>query len=522
MNEQMEYYLQAIRDELPFNNYHLTVVIRNYTEAILSMDCCRQSPKYVEAAFEEIASSCANVETAVYFYSAALTVDRSCLIFESVLNFCLQNRERLSPNTLYFLYGQFESLIFRIPHFATAGNNAKVQKIFDYAVSGYASALGEYLLPIDESERNNDLAIVLTGQFLSIQHGPTKSAADRCKVIMEKMHKKVLLINTAELLSVVGEIPFVDCTYANYNEALTEAETVEWKSCIIPYFQCENNMPNLVTVRMLLSMIRRQKPAFILSIGAGGVVAALAAKMVPALCIGMIPSTLSVTGANYQTLSHLPGVEDKDFLEAVGKREDSVIVGAFGSSILSVTAQLERESIGLPPESWLAAVVGARLDDELTSDFWNMVVKMARTGIEYVLIGRYDPRGLEKVYREHPSLRNKIHCVGLVENTLNYLNLCNLYINPVRRGGGTSSVEAMSLGIPVITTRYGDVATNAGEIFCVASYDAMPELAEQYMHDPVLYAERSRLAKERAAVLLNAEDSFVQIILEFLKRSGRK
>jgi predicted O-linked N-acetylglucosamine transferase (SPINDLY family) len=31
----------------------------------------------------------------------------------------------------------------------------------------------------------------------------------------------------------------------------------------------------------------------------------------------------------------------------------------------------------------------------------------------------------------------------------------DIYINPTRRGGGTSAVEALSKGIPVITVNYG-------------------------------------------------------------------
>lgn len=518
MDEQITQYIQAICEELSFNEYSLTRVIQDCTEAILSMNCDTKNGEYIEEAFEKIAISSDNMETSVYFYSAALAVDHSCAILENFLDFCLQNKERLNPSMHYFLYGQFESIIFRMPHLSNTLNKVKIEKIFEYAVSCYAAALDDLLTPIAEKQRNDQFVIVLTGQFLGFQHGPTKSAADRCKIIIEKMQKKVLLINTAEMLSTVGETPFIDCAYANYKEELTEKEEVEWKSCKIPFFQCENNMPNLATVRMLLSVIQRQKPAFIVSIGAGGIVTALAAKMVPALCVGMIPSTLSVTGAKYQTLSHPLEAEDREFLLAVGKGEDSVIVGTFGSSILSVTAQLERIGVGLPPEKWLAAVVGARLDEELTSEFWNMAEAVERTGVEFVVIGRYDPNRLEGVYQAHPSLCNKVHYVGMVENTLNYLNLCDLYINPVRRGGGTSCVEAMSLGIPVITTSYGDVAVNVGEIFHTLSYATMPEIINRYIHDPKLYAERSRLAKERASVLLNAEDSFVQIISDFLHR----
>lgn len=524
MNTAIEKYFQIIIDELNFNHNTLTYVIQNYSIEALNLlytENDTSSKESAENRFEEIAlSSSTHIETAIFFYSAALAIRQSLTIFESFLDYCLDNKENLSPSTLHYLYGQFESIVFNTPHLSCTNAKIKIWRIFDYIASLYALSLKESLRPISERERNSKFVLVLTGQFLVFQHGPTKSASDRCQILMNNMGKNVLLINTAELVSSVGAIPFINSKQANYNDALIDSEVVEWKSCKIPFFQCENNMPNITTVQMLLSMIQEQKPAFVLSIGGGGIVTALASKLVPTLCIGMIPSDLSITGAQFQTLSHPLSDDDKILLQATGRTENSVITGIFGSSILSPTFQNTRENVGLPSETWLAAVVGGRLDSELTPDFWSMAEQaVARTGVEFVLIGVYNPENLKKVYASHPGLTDRIHYIGFVDNTLNYLDLCDLYINPIRRGGGTSCVEAMSLGIPVITTSYGDVAINAGESFQTDSYDTMVARLDKYIHEPKLYQEHSQLAKKRASTLLNAEASFVKVITDFQERA---
>ena len=115
-------------------------------------------------------------------------------------------------------------------------------------------------------------------------------------------------------------------------------------------------------------------------------------------------------------------------------------------------------------------------------------------------------------------LQDRVHCLGFVEDTSSYLELCDLYVNPLRRGGATSCVEAMNLGLPVITTAYGDVAVAADEAFWTDSYQTMPALLQRYLTDFVFYISQSTKAGERAATLLNAEENFVKIVEEFLNR----
>ena len=91
-------------------------------------------------------------------------------------------------------------------------------------------------------------------------------------------------------------------------------------------------------------------------------------------------------------------------------------------------------------------------------------------------------------------------------------------MNPIRRGGGTSCVEAMSKGVPVVTVDYGDVSVNAGEEFCVKDYDKMQRRILQYYSDKEYYNAMSEKALKRAAVLLDTETEFLKVIQEMNER----
>ena len=102
---------------------------------------------------------------------------------------------------------------------------------------------------------------------------------------------------------------------------------------------------------------------------------------------------------------------------------------------------------------------------------------------------------------------------------MSYFEICDLYINPHRKGGGTSCVEAMYKGLPVVTDDYGDVATNAGEVFVVGSdYSNFPSVVLKYYEDKEFYKKQQQLAISRANKLLNAEGEFVKAIDEFKRR----
>ena len=120
---------------------------------------------------------------------------------------------------------------------------------------------------------------------------------------------------------------------------------------------------------------------------------------------------------------------------------------------------------------------------------------------------------------------NKFSClkehstnVGFCADILSRLELCDLYVNPIRAGGGTSGVEALYKGVPVVTVAYGDVYINVGNDFCVKDYNQMQDKIRQYYEDKEYYTYMSKKAEERVAVLLDTETEFVRILNEFCER----
>ncbi|HEX3076748.1 MAG TPA: glycosyltransferase, partial [Lachnospiraceae bacterium] len=102
--------------------------------------------------------------------------------------------------------------------------------------------------------------------------------------------------------------------------------------------------------------------------------------------------------------------------------------------------------------------------------------------------------------------------IGYCNDMLALNSICDLYVNPHRMGGGFSIIEAFHEGVPGVTMDYGDVATAAGEGFCVNDYEDMVDTIKKYMEDREFYHYMSERAKERAVLMTDSISAMEEII----------
>ena len=453
---------------------------------------------------------------AVWWYSVLCAIDKKPDVLTEFIRFVNEHSECFSANTLHFLFYQLKSLQFRYSELSGIDVDYELGVFFSKTVEEFRRGVGSDLSYIPIEKRNNNLVLVITEQFIAIQHGPTKTALDRCKILKTAMGKEVLLINTAEVLSQCGAIPFYGVTSGSYDPGKLYEKEQSWKGVNIPYFQCTNNMPSIATLRELLGDIRQLAPCRVVSIGGSGILVNLVNDMIPVVTVGLTPSALEYTCTRYQTLGRAVTAEEQALLERLGQPQDSVVEGIFTSSLKPQEEYVTRTQLNIPEDAFVLSVIGARLDDEVTEEFLAMLEDVLEDGMYVVFVGNFS-KYQEKMYK-HSKLAAQAKCLGFCRDILSRVELCDLNINPTRRGGGTSSVESLYKGIPVVSVDYGDVAINIGKDFCVSDYAEMKDQIRKYYYNRDYYEEMSRKAKERADLLLDSETEFVRIMKEVDKR----
>lgn len=455
----------------------------------------------------------------IYLYSYLIQLNPSKVYLDELCLLVLET-EKLNWKQINFVFGHICYILFMHSELYNLKTIELNWKILYKAYEMCKKEMNLNLKPISWNERNRDLAIVITEQFLTEQHGPTKTALDRCYVLQKIMNKRVLLINTAEALSPEGAVPIFDSVCAGYNQELIDNDTVSWKGETFQYYQCENIMPNIEEMRNVIGAVYTLKPSIVIGVGVTGLLSGFINEMIPMVDIGLTQSGCEITLVDYQVVDYNMRDAVEPVIESMGKDMSHIIPGKFTFSLREQTEFCTRADFGIGDDAFVMAVVGGRLDYEMDEQFMSFLNNTLRDDMLVVVIGRCDT--FESKLCNYPKLQRHMINFGLCADVLSRLELCDLYINPIRKGGGTSAVEAMFKGKPVVTVNYGDVAGIVGDRFSCENYTEMGKLIERYYEDKEFYDMQVQYARETAAVYMDSEGEFVRIVGEYEKRVNNK
>ncbi len=452
---------------------------------------------------------------AVWWYSVLMKIKKSAPVFYDFVRYVREHKKAFSKNTLDFLYYQLTFLYDSNPSLYADRTKMELWKLFLETVEAFAFETTVSLEKIPDSARDQNLVLVVIIQYVPVSHAPTVTALDRCRILMERCGKKVLIINTGEAANSLGCIPFIE-SIVGHNQDLSAQDTVNWKGITIPYFQCSVKMPDMDAINLLLGQIRNMAPERVVLIGGSSILGNLIDRMIPALTISTGFSDLAITGTRYQAVGRKLTEKDEVLLKSIGCDRTHVIESTFTFDIKPQTEKVSRRELGIPEDAFVMAVVGMRLDTEMTDEFLQTLESITDETKYVLFLGDFSTYN-ERV-NAFPALHKKSMAPGICDDVLSRLEVCDLYVNPKRKGGGSSVVEAMFLGKPAVSIAYGDVALNAGEEFCVDTYEEMAEQIRHYCDDKDFYAEMSEKARNRADILLDTEKAFQEIMNEYDRR----
>ena len=237
----------------------------------------------------------------MYLYSLVLGICPDSATVGQALDYLLDNTGYFTKNNLYYYAYQLMVITFSRQEADSIDIRIKLWKLLNLIYEIFEKEVTVSLETIPMEKRNPNLILVLTEQMVTVEHGPTKTALDRCKAIMTRMDKEVLLICTNEILSLAGKFPFAGVAFGHEGQ-YEDAEEIEWKGVRIPFFNVKESMPNVDVIDELLGLIRKLAPSRIVTIGGKGVLANLADRIIPCVDIGLCPSAIEPTSVSYQTL----------------------------------------------------------------------------------------------------------------------------------------------------------------------------------------------------------------------------
>lgn len=205
---------------------------------------------------------------------------------------------------------------------------------------------------------------------------------------------------------------------------------------------------------------------YIVSIAGRNLLADVCSQMVPSLCL-CLTNSVDISFSHAQYIGKECNSTDDALLHIIGRDRSNIIPGRYIYSLQESTYTANRSDFDIENDIFLLCVVGNRLSEEIDESFLSVLENILSENIHIAFIGNYSN------YDVAISANNRIspysHYLGYCDNLQSVISICDLFVNPIRVGGSTSAVMAISAGVPVITTPYGDIATAVGDDFTVPS-----------------------------------------------------
>ena len=447
-------------------------------------------------------------------YSILMKLVKNPDYTNAYLNEVIKNID--NPGNMYFVWNQFKYMSLKKRAAFNKETALLHDKIYEKAYQFFKDKLNDCLVKIPISKRNKNLVLITTIQFLNGTHAPTKTVLERAKAL-KKLGKNVVIVNTTEQYIIKGYLPMYNSYFGTVLGEYDNIKEIKLGEDRFPFFQMPENSPVEYRLQVLSELVAKYKPYYILSIGTGSILADLCGNIVPCASMALAFSTLPKTINKMKILGRKLSEKER---ENYAREDIDIIESRFTFELKPQKKKFSRKEKNLPENQFLLVVVGIRLEFEIDSKFMDMLSDVCSKGCHVVFAGIMDNYG--RLMEEYPVVSANSSFTGYCDDILALMEICDLYVNPDRLGGGFSVIEAFAKGRPGVYLNRGDVYTAGGEDFAVGSFDEMANQIIKYKDDKEYYNKMAGLAKERARLMTSSKEAIEDIDRQICRRVEEK
>lgn len=402
----------------------------------------------------------------------------------------------------------------------TNSNIALLKGNVDELYNHIFSSLQEYLkldYPyIKSNERNKEVIVIITSQFLGFNHSPTKRVLDYSYAIQRELKKKVFIINDSGF-NFYRSRHLRNTFSPNFMGEYSHIDKMYYKDEEFAFYQVDSQMPNINIIENLIKVIYEIAPLFIFNIGASSLVTDLCSTFITTAslpCSYDIP----VSRSKYLLVGRKLNRNDGGRIRRIEPNQR--IIETEINYVMSESIECyNRAQFGLSEDSFVISIIGNRLDDEISIEFLKLLNKIvSATNVELLFIGEIND--IDRIKNDIIH-KERIHFTGYISEASEALKISDIYLNPERNGGGRSSFEALHYGVPVITLEVGDVYYTSGKEFSVSNYDEMYNLISKYYIDSIFYQEMKKKSINRARKISNIAETQKKMIDDIMKEEEK-
>lgn len=356
------------------------------------------------------------------------------------------------------------------------------QKQLDKAITALRNVLYEHIEWIPYDKRNPNKVIMFASPLLSERHAPTYKMLNLYRIMEELGYDiTVISISTSDIANITSNCFRNTYTYTSlFTESGSFSQQMAGVDVKGIHLEVTRN-DFFESAYALLNVVKKCNPLFCIEFGSDDFLVDLCREITDIISF---PMTLSIPAnkANIY-IAVRKGVAEK--WEAVLPTNKRVLFTDYKDNI-EIECSEEKKTVIEKNNDFLAAIVGNRLDEEVTEEYMDMLENVLEQINELKIIFVGECKEIEKRLSMKEN-KDRYIFVGYVYNLEELIRTFDVYINTPRAGGGSSARMAIKAGIPVITLPECDVAYNVGPDFCVSSISEMGERLIRYCRDKDYY-----------------------------------
>ncbi|CAO3357402.1 glycosyltransferase [Azospirillum melinis] len=337
--------------------------------------------------------------------------------------------------------------------------------------------------------------VLVTNQFLSLRHQPSRDLLSYAAVLEERCGREVVILNTNIMPADIHSL-FVPSFASSVEPAFDGKQVIEADGRSFRMLSSTGRGLSREKIDWFLRAVDWHDPDVVVSLGGSVIVADLLAAARPTLCIpttsGATPSLAGIV------LDFGGGSRPASGPLAASWRPFRFLHSLIGEAEPAPSRAAGRAGYGLPDDAFLCLVIGNRLDEEADGAFLAMLESLIDRAPRVAVAFAGEAGALPQRLQRSRHAGRLFH-LGYVTDMADLMQMADAYVNPQRTGGGASAAEALAAGVVPVSLPVGDVSAVIGARFVVPDYAAAVERLALLAGDPAIFAEAAAEARSRGA-----------------------
>lgn len=235
-------------------------------------------------------------------YSYILHMDANGVYMENFLRIIrtLQKEGQLGWQNAYYLFHQLNCLRLRDTECDTENVREMLVELIRHAAVNCMRQLNIEIYPQPYEKRNAEHVVILTEEFSEAKREWMNDVLECCYKLQHVWGKKVLIVNTAEAASRVGELNFFAPVYGEKDISLDQRSSLKWKEEEFEYLQFTEVLSDVEKLEDAVKQILAYRPGMALHLGDSSFLAAIVDQWIPVMTMGKTYGAAVVSFTEFQ------------------------------------------------------------------------------------------------------------------------------------------------------------------------------------------------------------------------------